>query len=103
MAAWSTVPTLNIATQAIAGLAMRLVHRLEVRQEPINPSPAAANVAAAGPCSSNSRKMKISPAAKEFFERGTRTGKKPASMAMPAPTATCNKSPRGSASKVLSV
>ena len=68
---------------------MRLVQRLEVRHEPTNASPADASVAAAGPCSSSSRKMKISPAAKEFFERGMRTGNTPASIAISAPAAIC--------------
>ncbi|HET6314882.1 MAG TPA: hypothetical protein VFG86_00385, partial [Chloroflexota bacterium] len=55
MPACSSVPVPNMATQAIAGLAMRLVQRLDVRHEPISPSLAAASVAAAGPCSSSSR------------------------------------------------
>jgi hypothetical protein len=64
---------------AVAGLMIRLVQRLEVRHEPTRPSPAAASVAAAGPCRSRSRKMTTSPAVNECFERGTRKGKKPAS------------------------
>ena len=68
------MPALNIAAAAIAGLAMRLVQRLDVRHEPTSASPAAASVAAGGPYSSSRLKMKISPAANEFLERGTRTG-----------------------------
>src|SRR5882762_11137746 len=70
----SNEPVRNMATAAIAGLAMRLVQREEVRHDPTHASHAEATVAAAGPCISNSRKMKISPAANEFFERGMRTG-----------------------------
>ncbi|WP_256440732.1 hypothetical protein [Rhizobacter sp. AJA081-3] len=40
--------------------------------------------------------MKISPAAKEFLERGMRTGKKPANVAMAAPASTCSSATRGS-------
>ena len=47
---------------------------LELRIEPTSASPAAASTAAAGPCINSSRKMKISPAANEFFEPGMRTG-----------------------------
>ena len=41
--------------------------------------------------------MKISPAAKELVERGMRTGKKPASVAMAAPPTICSSAARGSA------
>jgi hypothetical protein len=74
----------------MAGLTMRLVQRRDVRYEPTKASPAAATLAAAGPWMSSSRKMKISPAAKEFFECGMRTGKTPASIAMAMPTDTCS-------------
>lgn len=79
-----------MASAAIAGLMRRLVQRLDVRYEPIAPSPAAASTAAAGPWTSSSRKMNTSPAANEFFERGMRTGKMPASMAMAMPMAICS-------------
>ena len=61
---------MEIDSTAIIGLAMRLLARLEVRQEPTAASPLAANTAAAGPWISSSRKMKISPAAKEFLVKG---------------------------------
>ncbi|TMH12681.1 MAG: hypothetical protein E6H65_05590 [Betaproteobacteria bacterium] len=85
----SSEPEQNIEIAAIVGLAMRLVQRLDVRQEPTSASPADASVAAAGPCSSNRLKMKISPAANEFFERGMRTGNMPASIATTTPIITC--------------
>ncbi len=84
----SSVPAQNIATAAIAGLTMRLVQRLDVRHDPTSASPVEASVAAAGPYSSSRLKMKISPAANEFFERGTRTGNTPASIATATPIAT---------------
>ena len=86
-----------MAMLAVAGLTIRLVQRLDVRHEPTSASPAAASVAAAGPCSSSSRKMKISPAANEFFERGTRNGKKPASIAIARHAPTSASSSSGSA------
>ncbi len=82
-------PARAIDRQAIAGLAMRLVQRFDVRHEPTKASPAAATIAPHGPCISSSRKMKISPATNEFFECGTRTGKKPASIAIAVAAATC--------------
>ncbi len=88
---------MTMETIAIAGLAMRLVQRLEVRHEPTSASPAAASAAAGTPCISSTRKMKISPAAKELVERGMRTGKKPASVAMAAPATICSSAARGSA------
>ena len=42
--------------------------------------------------------MKISPATKELVERGMRTGKKPASVAMAAPATICSSAARGSRS-----
>ena len=42
-------PAENIASAAMAGLAMRLVQRLEVRHEPTAASPEAASAAAPGP------------------------------------------------------
>ena len=85
------LPTPIMAMQAISGLMMRLVQRFDVRSAPMNPSPAAAIAAAAGPYSSRSRKMKISPAAKEFVERGIRTGNPAASIASmtPQPMRSC--------------
>ena len=67
-------PVAVTAIAASAGLISRLVQRLELRIEPTKASPAAASTAAAGPCISSNRKMKISPAANEFFEPGMRTG-----------------------------
>ena len=92
-------PATHMASAAIAGLPMRLLQRLEVRHDPTAASPTAASTAASGPWISSSRKMKVSPAAKEFFERSTRTGKKPASMAMAAPTAVCNQASGGCRAK----
>src|SRR2546430_11522777 len=84
----------------IAGLAMRLVQRVEVRQDPTVASAAAVKVAAAGPCSSSSRKMNISPAAYECFDCGMRTGKKAASTAIAAMVAACGACVTGRAAKV---
>lgn len=44
--------------------------------------------------------MKTSPAANEFFERGMRTGKKPAAMAITIPPTTCSPTAAGKASTV---
>jgi hypothetical protein len=85
---FSSEPVVIIATAAIVGLAMRLVQRADVRHAPMPASQAEASVAAAGPCIRSSRKMKISPAANEFFDRGMRTGNKPASMVMATPITT---------------
>ena len=82
------LPAATIASPAIAGLAMRLVQRLDVRIEPTKASPAAASTAADGPCISSSSRMNTSPAANEFFECGMRTGKPPASIAISVPAAT---------------
>ena len=78
-----------MASAAMAGLAMRLVQRRELRLDPMAASTLAASVAAAGPCSSSSRKMKVSPAVTEWIERGLRTGNRPASTMITRPTATC--------------
>ena len=94
----SRLPRPNMAMLAMAGLAMRLVQRLDVRQLPVSPSAAAATMAAAGPSSSSSRKTKISPAANELLLRGMRIGTRPAIMAMAVPTTTCSWLAQGSAS-----
>jgi hypothetical protein len=80
-----SVPTPIIAMHAINGLMIRLVQRLDVRSAPTSPSPVAAIAAAGGPYRSSRRKMKISPAAKEFVERGIRTGNAAASIARTTP------------------
>ncbi len=84
-----------IATAADAGLTSRLVQRLELRIEPTKASPPAASTAAVGPCISNSRKMKISPAANEFFDPGMRTGYMPAIIATTQPIRICSWMPGG--------
>ena len=53
--------------------------------------------AAQGPCISSSRKMKTSPATKEFFEPGMRTGKKPATTASAPPATICASTGQGRA------
>jgi hypothetical protein len=92
-----------MAMLAVAGLTIRLVQRLDVRHDPTSASPAAASVAAAGPCSSNSRKIAISPAVNEFFERGTRNGTKPASIEIAAIAKTSARSSSGNADSARSV
>src|SRR5205085_12604553 len=99
----SAEPAHAIATAAIAGLAMRLVQRLDVRHEPTSASPADASVAAAGPYSSSRLKMKISPAANEFLERGPRTGTTPASIPTATPIATGRCCPAGSAAAACAI
>ncbi len=99
---WCSRPTPPIASTAIAGDASRLVQRLLVRYEPMKPSPAAATTAAAGPCSSSSRKMKISPAAKLVLTPGMRTGNTPASIAMAVPASTCSQTSGGRGSRLAS-
>ena len=102
MAQCSSDPAPNMAMPAMAGLARRLVQRLDVRHEPTAASAAAASVAAAGPCMSSSRKMKISPAANECFWRGMRTGKHPASIATAMPLAICS-TPSGVSRATLNI
>jgi hypothetical protein len=92
----SSEPQQNIASAESVGLAMRLVQRLELRMAPTIVSQPAANVAAAGPCISSSRKMKTSPAANELFEAPMRTGKKPATIAITMPASTCATTAPGS-------
>ena len=74
---------------AMAGLAMRLVQRLEVRHEPVSASTPATNAAAAGPSANNTRNRNISPAAKEVLVPGRRIGNNPAPTAntIPKPAA----------------
>ena len=96
VSAVNSVPATNIDSAAISGLAMRLVQRVDVRIAPTPASPAEASAAAAGPCISSSRKMNISPAANELFERGIFTGKAPAIIATAMPTASCSVAPAGS-------
>ncbi len=91
-----TWPAMLIANAAMARLPMRLVQRLEERNEPTKDSPAAATVAAPGPWINNSRKMNTSPATKEFFEPGMRTGKKPAATAKAVPRTICAITPNES-------
>ena len=74
---------------------MRLVQRLELRQEPTPASQADARAAASGPFIINSRKMKISPAVKELVERGMRTGTRPAVIASTVATTICNQADGG--------
>ena len=93
---WARAPSkaeaqASIASEAIAGVPMRLVQRLEVRHDATSPSQdAAARIAAAGPCTSSSRKMKISAPAIEVLVFGMRTGKRPTSAATAAPISTCS-------------
>ena len=93
----SSEPVATMASAAEAGLKSRLVQRLDVRQVPTPASAAATTAAAAGPCISSTRKMKISPTMNEFLVPGTRTGNKPAPMVKASPAAICTQASQGMA------
>src|SRR5450830_9270 len=67
----------SMAIDAMAGVPILLVQRFEVRHDPTKPSRAAASTAGAAPYKSSTRKMKISPPAREVFAPGIRTGNRP--------------------------
>jgi hypothetical protein len=97
LAAVKTSPQINIAVVAEADELTLLLTRLVVRQPSTRLSAPVAKIAAGVPYNASSAKVKISATPSEYFVRGIRTGKHPASAMKPMPTSTLTASDPGRA------
>ena len=94
-AASNSRPLAYIAAAAPAGVATRLVRRVEVRVAAMAPSTAAASTAGATPYNASSMNTSTSPTTMECLLSGKRTGNAAASATVAVQANTCNTSAAG--------